>query len=69
MSISDSEPVNVTAKERAHPAIHRLSRAAILLAQQQLSAAEAPKGTAAARPQSNDATLTPQPDGSEVVHD
>lgn len=69
MSQPDSDqPVTVTAEERAHPAIRRLARAAILLARQQPSDREATAAELTAAELTAQSTPK-QASGPEVTHD
>jgi hypothetical protein len=69
MSQPDSDQqVTVTAEERAHPALRKLARAAILLAHQQLS----DKQPTAAEPNTAEPTTQSTPEEAseqEVTHD
>jgi hypothetical protein len=62
------QQVTVTAEERAHPAVRKLARAAILLARQQLS----DKPATAAKTSTAEPTAQSTPKGAsgqEVTHD
>jgi hypothetical protein len=62
------QPVTVTAEERAHPAVRKLARAAVLLARQQLSDKQVT--TAETSPTEPLVQSTPEEaSGQEVTHD